>query len=366
MTFEIDADCTTNIGTCSLDDNFISLDKKIGSMVIMGFEGKDPAGPDVQKVTSYLEQDLLGGVIIFRHNIDSPTQLQSLTQNFITAKKDGFVSVDQEGGKVMRLIPAKGFQGFPSPAMVAQGSPEDAFKVYDALSLELADNGINLNFAPVVDVNNATNPCPVIGALDRSFSDDVDKVVEYASICIDAHHKNQIFTAIKHFPGHGFASGDSHLGLVDVTETARDEELLPFYQLIKQQKVDMVMTAHLMNRNLDPEHPATLSPRILKTLLRDKGYNGVVVSDDLHMGAIASHYSFNESVILAINAGCNILVFSNNPLACKNIENFVPNYDIPIKIIAVVKDAIAAGRIDVATIDDSYAKIKALKGKVLG
>ncbi len=366
MTFENDVDCTTNIGTCSLDDNFISLDQKIASMVIMGFEGKDSGSLDVQKITSYLEQDLLGGVIIFRHNIDSPTQLQSLTSNFITAKKDGFISVDQEGGKVMRLTPAKGFQGAPSPAVVAQGSSEDAYKIYDALSLELYNNGINLNFAPVADVNNATNPCPVIGALDRSFSDDVDKVLEYAGICIDAHHKNHIFTAIKHFPGHGLASGDSHLGLVDVTDTAKDEELVPFYQLIEQQKVDMIMTAHLMNRNLDPLYPATLSPAILKTLLRDKGYNGVIVSDDLHMGAIASHYSFNETVILAINAGCNILVFSNNPLACKNIENFMPDYDIPIKIIAVVKDAIAVGRLDIAIIDDSYAKIKTLKEKVLG
>lgn len=370
MDFELEyLDNTINNGICMLDQNFTIeeesiLDKEIGSMIVMGFEGKYIQDPNIQKIASYLEKDLLGGLILFRHNIESSSQLQELTEYFSNTKKDVFISVDQEGGRVQRLSPAQGFQGFPSPASVASKSIIESKKIYHDLSLELRNHGINLNFAPVVDINNSSDPCPVIGSLDRSFSDDPSKVVEYAESFITKHNNNNVLTAIKHFPGHGLANDDSHLGLVDVTTTAKKEELIPFYKLIEQNKVDMIMTAHIINKNLDPIYPATLSPIILKKLLKEKGYEGVVVSDDLHMGAIASHYSLNETIILAINAGCDIMVFSNNPSACKNIKGFAPDHDLPLKIIDIVKNAVKTGLIDPSLIHDSYTKIQNLKKKI--
>lgn len=343
--------------------NYDYLDKEIASMLIMGFEGTNLHEEEVKKVSSYLDHDMLGGVILFARNIESPQQLKMLTDKFIDSKKDAFIAVDQEGGRVQRLTPTKGFKAFPSASSIAKLSTIEAKDIYSKLSLELNDHGINLNFAPVVDINNSSNPCPVIGSLERSFGEDSEKIIEYASICIDAHHENKIFTAIKHFPGHGLASSDSHLGLVDVTSTAKPEELIPFYKLIESRKVDMIMTAHIINKHLDPLHPATLSPFILKELLFKKGYDGVIVSDDLHMGAIASHYSFKDSVVMAINAGCNLLIFSNNPLACKNIMEFKPDHDIPLKFIRVVKEAIKEGEIDIEKIHTSYNKINSLKAK---
>lgn len=349
----------------NIAEDDLAFDKAIASMLIIGFEGHNTQDTMVMKITNYLADEMLGGVILFKRNIDNPQQLKSLTSNFIKANPDIFITVDQEGGKVQRLTPAQGFKGFLSPAKVAQLPVEEARAIYEAMALELNNHGINLNFAPVVDINNASNPCPVIGPLERSYGEEATKIVQYSEIFIDAHHKNKVLTSIKHFPGHGLATKDSHLGLVDVTDTAKEEELLPFYQLIDKGKADMIMTAHLINRNLDPEgHPATLSPIILKSLLADRLDKTLIIGDDLHMGAIASYYNFEDSIIKAINAGCNLIIFSNNPLACKNIVDFKPDYDIPSKFIMVVKKAIAEGKLNLEDIHKSAEKIKALKAKL--
>jgi beta-N-acetylhexosaminidase len=363
----------TGLGAINLEEshfvtdaayNETNIDNLIGNMLIMGFVGKAAHELNVEKVLSYLKNGLLGGVILYRYNIDSPEQLKELTSAIKEASPNAFIAVDQEGGRVQRLTKEKGFTGFPSAYEVGTTlTLEEASSLYQNMASELYNNGVNLNFAPVVDIASTENPCPVIGGLNRSFSDNVDNIVNYTTTCIDSHHANKVFTAIKHFPGHGLAKGDTHLGMVDVTETAREFELEPFYKLIEQNKTDMVMTAHVINQHIDQDKPITLSPVALKQLLRDKGYDGVIVTDDLLMGAIMKHYGFEEAIELAINAGNDLLIVSNNKLACKDVEGCEANHDAPTKVIEIVKDAINKGRISKERIQASNERINKLKAK---
>ncbi|MDR1143463.1 MAG: hypothetical protein LBK77_04480, partial [Spirochaetaceae bacterium] len=178
----------------------------------------------------------------------------------------------------------------------------------------LSETGINLNFAPCVDLN--INPAnPVIGAYGRSFSADPETVVMHAEIWINAHRRYGILSCIKHFPGHGSSSGDTHLGSVDVTGTWRETELIPYRRIIRSRSggETLIMTSHVFNAALDPRNPATLSSPVLTGILRDKlGYRGIIVSDDLDMGAIKANYTFEETLEKAVNAGVDLLCLSNN------------------------------------------------------
>ena len=172
--------------------------------------------------------------------------------------------------------------------------------------------GINQNLAPVVDLN--VNPVsPAIGAYERSFGADVDKVTAHARAFIEAHHAHQVLCTLKHFPGHGSAAGDSHNGFVDVTETWSHEELAPYATLIQAGLADAVMTAHVFNRQWDETDPATLSPAVITGLLREElGYSGVVFSDDMQMGAIQQFYTFEEAIRKALEAGVDVIAIANN------------------------------------------------------
>jgi beta-N-acetylhexosaminidase len=332
----------------------LPLVDKIRSMIMIGFhDDKIDAGA-------------VGGVVLYKYNIKSPIELKQLTENLLKINPELLIAVDQEGGLVQRLSEKAGFISTASAQYIADHStPEEAGEIYNRMARELHDYHINVNFAPVVDLNNPDSLCPVIGKLERSFGDNVAKVTSYAEKFIDAHHANAVLTAVKHFPGHGYALKDSHLGMTDVTGQAKDIELEPYYELMKHDKIDMVMTAHVINKKLDEHHPATLSPLILKTLLRDHGYQGVIVSDDLFMGAIIQHYGFEESIVLAVNAGCDLLIFSDNIAAYKDAApNFKPVDNIPHKVVEVITDAIVKGLINPQSIDDSYARIEELKYKL--
>jgi beta-N-acetylhexosaminidase len=202
--------------------------------------------------------------------------------------------------------------------------------------------------------------------MDRSYGEEPEKVINYSQVFIDAHHECNTITCLKHFPGHGFVKGDSHLGMVDATSTASEVELIPYYRLIKEGKVDAIMTAHVVNKNLDPNYPATLSQVTLKKLLREQGYDGVIISDDLFMGAIVEHYELENSIQLAISAGCDMLIFSYNEAAYKKAApNFVPPENIFETVVETVMQAISEGTITVAQIDDAYRRISTLKSKFL-
>lgn len=341
----------------------LELQKKIGQMLIVGFRGTE-----VDRM-SYISKTInnfnLGGVILFDKDNPSGAFPRNITDYDQTKKLISdinkysnhslFISVDAEGGYINRLKEKYGFKNIPSAEQLGKGTIEETKNQANSLGQELKNLGFNMNFAPVVDVNiNPDNP--VIGYLERSFSNDPEKVYEHATSFINGLHENNIITAIKHFPGHGSSTADSHLGIVDVTNTYKEDELIPYQKLIQNGYSDMVMTAHIINTNIDSIYPSTLSPLFIKNILRDQlGFKGVIVSDDMQMGAIVNNYGFDESVVRAINAGCDMLIISNNGTTYD--EN------APHKAIEAIYKAIKNGEISEQQINDSYNRIQELKQK---
>ncbi|WP_461833399.1 glycoside hydrolase family 3 N-terminal domain-containing protein [Desulfothermus sp.] len=298
----------------------IQLKEMIARMIIIGFDNDNlkPSDPFVREIQRYCP----GGVILFDRdfynrnqikNIRSPSQLKELTTKLrLFASHPILIAVDQEGGKVVRLKPQYGFLKIPSAQSIGKmNEPIKAKKIYMALAKELQRVGINCDLAPVVDLAINPNNYVIVG-LKRSYGKSPEKVITYAHIFCEALHSYGIINVLKHFPGHGSSTGDSHNGFVDVSNTWEPIELEPYKELIKRNMVDMIMTAHVYNKKLDSKYPATLSKTINSHLLRKKlNFNGVILSDDLQMKAISSHYSLEETVRLAINAGVDMLLFGN-------------------------------------------------------
>lgn len=353
-----------------------TLEQKIGQMVMMGFAGTSTDDPSVREAIDQIRSGTLGGVIFYAYNIVGPAQTRALTTAFAAATSTDLplpIALDQEGGLVQRLTAAKGFISTPSAERVAADySPEGAYLLYRSMAAMIHDAGFTWNFGPVVDLRGYPDDpekravSPVIGGLQRSFSENPSIVVEYASAFIRAHRDEGVKTALKHFPGHGLATADSHLGLVDITETARPVEREPFRRLIRAGLADSVMTAHLVDRRVDPDNPVTLSPGFMERELRQReGFDGPIVTDDLHMGAIQLYHSFEDTVIKAILAGNDVLLFSNNPAAAKNVPGFTPDYRVAEKVVAVVKAAIASGILTEARIDESWCRIVAFRRSMI-
>jgi beta-N-acetylhexosaminidase len=294
----------------------------------------------------------------FPRNIINPEQTKSLISDLQGYSSTSlFIAVDVEGGKVNRLKEDYGFSAFLSPEELGNIGDYN-FTEREALriSQELRDLGFNMNFAPVIDVNvNPDNP--VIGRLGRSFSSDYQEVALHSKFFIRAHRQNNIISVVKHFPGHGSSLNDSHLGLVDVTETYKEKELFPYEFLQEESLLDAVMTAHVFNKEVDEEYPATLSPNFLEDILRERiGFKGVIISDDMQMGAIADHYGKEDSIIRAINSGCDILLFSNN-----GQEDY--NENLPYEVQNIIYQAVIDGKISKERINDSYNRIIKLKSE---
>ena len=334
---------------------------KIGQMLIIGFQGT------VISEESYISKAMkdlnIGGIILFDYdvpskssprNITSPSQIKELIKNLQKFSPTPlFIAIDAEGGYVNRLKPKYGFIEIPSAQEMGKRNIEETKKTAIKLTNQFIDLGINTNFAPVVDVNvNPDNP--VIGGIERSFSNNPEKVTEHALAFIEGHHQNNIITAIKHFPGHGSSKDDSHKGMTDITKTYKEKELIPYQKLIEKAVVDMVMTAHIINRDIDPDYPATLSPFFINNILRKQlGFEGVVVSDDMQMGAITEYYGFAESIILAINAGCDLLIISNN--------NKIYDETAPYRAQEIIFEAVKSGKISIDRILESSDRIYKLK-----
>lgn len=346
-----------------LPDKDQELRNKIAQMLLIGFRGTEIN--EESHIYKVLKDINIGGVVLFDYdvpsqsfprNITSPKQTKKLISDLQAySKVPLFVAVDAEGGRINRLKEKYGFIPIPSAKEICTQELEKADLIYTKLATQLADLGFNLNLAPVVDVDvNPDNP--IIGALGRSFSKDHRTVTDYALTFINAHEQAGIITALKHFPGHGSASTDSHLGMVDITESYRSYELDPYRELIKRGKAEMIMTAHIMNTRIDPDYPATLSENFLQKILREElKFKGIIISDDMQMGAIRENYGFEEALIQAINAGCNILAISNNG------ETYDEN--IAYKALEIIFTAVKSGKIGEDKINDSYTKIINLKKK---
>jgi beta-N-acetylhexosaminidase len=342
-----------------------TLREKIGQLLLVGFRGCQP--DECALIARDLRESHVGAVILFdqemadrslpRRNITSPDQVRGLVDFLLAqAARPLLVAIDQEGGRVNRLKPAYGFPASVSHEELGRmDQPAETHRHAEVTARTLATLGINLNLAPVVDLD-AHPDNPVIKGKGRCFSADPAAVVRHAAEFVRAHRAQGVLTCLKHFPGHGSATGDTHLGLVDVTRTWSERELAPFADLITAGLCDMVMSAHVFNARLDAERPATLSRAVLTSLLREKlGFQGVITSDDLEMKAIATHYGLEQSVPAAIEAGVDLLCFGNN-------LGYDP--DIARRVSDILMRAVQSGRIPEARIDASCGRILALKRRI--
>ncbi len=324
-------------------------------MVMVSFTGT--VIPESVKVD--LQQRGLGGIVLFANNIVSSNQITSLTSQLSSfSKSQLLLAVDQEGGKVARFGSTNGFSSTPTAFHLGtQVNREDSTRATAALMAGwLSKTGFNINFAPVADVN--VNPLsPAIGKNERSFSSNPDTVSKHVSWFIDEFHKKKIITTLKHFPGHGSASADSHLGFTDVTNTWTAKELQPFRSAITNGEADIVMAGHLFNAKIDSQYPASLSYKTITKLLRDSlKFNGVVISDELSMNAIALNFQFDDALKLCVQSGTDILLFN------KSIYN---NQSLTAYIVNVISKKVNTGEIPSAMIDSAYERIQRLKQRIL-
>ena len=330
-------------------------------MVLVGFRGRTAA--EAEPTLRTIADGHIGGVVLFSRdqltgeprNIESPEQLATLTADLQAASKRWplLVAVDQEGGQVARLGPAFGFPATRSAAELGALHDLDVTRAEArAIASTLVAAGITLNLAPVVDL--AVNPTnPIIAAVGRSYGADPARVIAQAGAFIEAHHELGVRCTLKHFPGHGSSTGDTHLGVVDVTDTWTAVELEPFRALIANGLADAVLTAHVFNSHLDPDHPATLSRATVDGILRaEMGFEGAVLSDDLQMGAIRDAYGFDEAVALAIEAGIDLLVVANQ---------LVYEPDVADRMVDLIVRLVTSGRISEDRIDESVARIGRLR-----
>jgi beta-N-acetylhexosaminidase len=329
------------------------LRHKISQMIMVGFPGT--AVSDTILIND-LQVRGVGGVILFAGNIESPAQLQQLTAQLQSLSQVPlYISIDQEGGRIARLGESNGYSSTYTAYEIGTIFNEETITREWAglMSGWLKDGGINVNLAPVADVN--VNPAsPAIGNRERSFSKIPDSVFQHCYWFIDESHQKNIINTLKHFPGHGSADTDSHLGFTDITVTWADSELVPFQKLIQSGYRDFIMMGHLYNANLDSVYPSSLSYNVTTALLRNQlGFDGIIITDGMFMGAITNNYSFSESVTLAINAGNDILLYTSNKLNGKSLVDSVVN---------IVLNKISLGVISEARIEDSYSRIIQMKG----
>ena len=343
----------------------LTLEQAVGQMLLVGFRGTELTG----SAAAMLRDIQPGGVILFdrdgpsggelARNITDRAQLQALTAQLQEqAAIPYFIAIDAEGGYVNRLKEKYGFAlKVPTAQQLGARPAAETAALAGQLAAEMRDMGLNWNLAPVVDVN--VNPeSPAIGAIERSFSADPAVVAAQAQAFSGAMRQRQVIPTLKHFPGHGSAAGDTHLGVTDVTATYRRElELAPYRELIAGGYADAIMTAHIVNRRLDDAgRPATLSPVIIDGLLRQElGFAGLVVSDDMQMGAIVAQYGPAEAAIAAVQAGVDVILLANQ------------QGDYDLQRVYGVRDAllqaVAAGVIPEERIYQSVERILELKDR---
>ncbi|HWD18637.1 MAG TPA: glycoside hydrolase family 3 N-terminal domain-containing protein [Verrucomicrobiae bacterium] len=341
----------------------LTLREKIGQMLLVGFRGYTVQESD--PIVRDIVERHIGGIILFDQemadtsikgrNIQSPAQVAALTASLQAhAKNPLLIATDQEGGRVNRLKAAYGFPETISHEELGSRPSEETYAEAAKIARALKSVGLNFNLAPVVDLDLAPDN-PIIKGKKRSFGADPFKVAQYASQFVAAHRAEEVLTCLKHFPGHGSARGDTHLGLVNVTDSWDKSELLPFKLLIADGWCDAIMTAHVFNAHLDPERPATLSRAVVQGLLSGQlGFDGVVLSDDLEMKAISSQYGLPQAIEFALEAGIDVLCFGNN-------MNFDP--EIGRKASDIIYQLVDSGKIALSRIDDSCARVQRLKQK---
>lgn len=327
--------------------NSLTLEEKIGQMILAGVQGTTLDDQAKQMITD----QKVGGIIFYANNVSTLEGTAKFVQSIKEANQSNpvpiFMSVDQEGGKVSRM--PETVESIPSSRKVGETKDSAlAETMGELLARQVQLAGFNVDFAPVLDVNS--NPKnPVIG--DRSFGSSAELVSRMGIAEMKGLRNEGIIPVVKHFPGHGDTSVDSHLDLPVVNKTEKqlaELEWIPFQAAVKEQ-VEAVMVAHILFPKLDPDHPASLSDVIIGEHLRGKfNYDGVVITDDLSMGAIAKNYKLDQAALATVKAGSDILLVAHSYESAKTIFD---------TLISAVK----SGKITESRIDESVYRILALK-----
>lgn len=329
----------------------MTLEEKAGQLLIVGFKGTFLN----DRTKSYINDLKVGGLILFDRNIESKGQIIGLVEEIkgSNAEEDIplFLCIDEEGGSISRL--PKEYRRLPDPFQIGETNDVDiAFQFGQLLGNRVKGLGLNLNFAPVLDIHS--NPDnPVIGK--RAYGTNPERVSDIGLEVAKGIRNSSIIPAVKHFPGHGDTSTDSHLELpiIDKSlEELRNFELIPFEDAIEN-NIEMIMMAHILLPSLDKDYPATLSKKIVHDLLRDEmGYEGVIVSDDMTMGAIVNNFTLEDACIDFLKAGGDIL------LVCHGEDN-------PRIVFDKIIDAVEIGELSMEEIDEKVYRILELKDRYL-
>ncbi len=327
----------------------MSLDEKLGQMIIAGLEGYVVDDDARQMIESYH----VGGFILYSRNVESQEQLLDLTNSLKSINANNklplSISVDEEGGRISRM--PKELKNIPTNKEIGKiNSQEFSYKIGGLLAEELKAFGFNMDFAPVLDINS--NPKnPVIG--DRAFGSDENIVSDLGVQTMKGMEAEGVIPVVKHFPGHGDTSVDSHVGLPSVDndlERLKSFELIPFANAIEN-GADVVMVAHILMPKIDEENPATLSKAIITDILREQmNFDGVVITDDMTMGAIAENYDLGTASMKSVEAGADIILVAHG-------------YDNAITALKSIKEAVEKGLISEERINQSVYRILKLKQK---
>lgn len=323
----------------------------VGQLLVLGLPAKSATDESAQLLAAQIAKGQVGGTVLLRHNIKDRESLLGLASLFVRANPRVLNAIDQEGGLVQRLSTEVGFKKIPRAYWVANNLGDvEARELYFAAGKQLRGAGFNLNLAPSVDWHDPNNP--VIGKHGRSFGSQASNVASYAGSFIDGMKQAGVATTLKHFPGHGTSRGDSHNGFVDITSTWSSEELKPF-QLLAE-KAQVIMGGHLFHPSFsNGELPVTFSERALRQVLRDKlRFGGVVITDDLDMGAIRNNFSLQEAVIYSLRAGNDMLLMSNSL-----------QYDsqLPVRVADWVLAALEKGTLQASALAEAYSRVMKLK-----
>lgn len=324
----------------------MTTEQKVGQLLVAGIEGTQASSDAMVAIQGYQ----VGGIILFGRNVESAAQLSDLTNalkglngNYIPL----FLCVDEEGGRVSRMPPE--ISDVPPPLQFGQSdSPSLCSRLGRMLGDECAAFGLNVDFAPSLDIwSNPENT--VIG--DRAFGTDSATVSTAGNAAWEGITDRGIIPVIKHFPGHGDTAVDSHVGLPVVEKNLsqlKAQELVPFSSAIQRQ-VPAIMVAHILEKSIDETYPASLSPKVVTGLLRNEmGFDGIVFTDDLTMGAIADSYGIGDAAVLAVEAGCDML------LVCHQEKNLALAYQALLQ-------AVQTGRISIERLDQSVTRVLSLK-----
>jgi beta-N-acetylhexosaminidase len=329
-------------------------------MIIVGFFGTKNTDPGFLQITENLKRGTIGGVLFLGRNISSRADLEGMVGSIRTCKckTTPLIAIDEEGGVVERLGVQAGYRHTLSAAALGITNEAQVRTEYGLLSRKVSEAGFNLNLAPVVDVNkNRSNP--VIGMLDRSFSDNPAVVSRHASIFIEEHHKRGVLTALKHFPGHGSSAQDSHLSVADVQTTWSPEELLPYRLLIKKGIVDTILVGHLANvTKWGGVATQVGSSAITQMLRRQLKFDGVVLSDDLAMDAVSSPSTrLSAIVVSAIQTGIDIVIVSRVDAQDQSI-------DTGAYVNSAIFEAVKSGKLERSSITSSSRRAGRLKAQL--